>query len=156
MKEKFIIILLIVILLLVFTACTRKTNQIEIYSFSGENENIAINNGLIIVTNDSEKFIGGNLSFKSEEPSDVKDYFKKFFFYKDGNEETILNNAATTEGATKDMNIPSELGSISSKNLFYNNDLELIKESLNFIISGRLRNGKSFEYNLTLVVKKVY
>lgn len=60
MREKFIAIILIVILLLLFAACTRKVSQTEIYSFSGENENIEINNGLIIVTNDSEKFIGGN------------------------------------------------------------------------------------------------
>lgn len=156
MRKKFVAILLIVILILVFTACTRKVNQIEIYSFSGENENITINNGLIIVTNDSEKFFGGNLSFKGEEPSDVKDYYERFFFYKDGNEETIVNNATTTEGATEGLHISSELGSISSKNLFYNNDLELIKESLNFLISGKLMNGENFKYDLTLDVKKVY
>lgn len=156
MRKKFTAIILIVILLLVFTSYTRKVNQTEIYSFSGENENIAINNGLIIVTNDSEKFIGGNLSFKGEEPSDVKDYFERFFFYKDGNEETILINATTTEGATEGLHISSELGSKSSENLFYNNDLGLIKESLNFMISGKLVNGEDFEYDLTLGVKKVY
>lgn len=156
MRKKFMAIILIVILLLYFTACTRKVSQTEIYSFSGENENIAINNGLIIVTNDSEKFIGGDLSFKGEEPSDVKDYFERFFFYKDGNEETILSNATTTEGVNEGINISSELGSISSQNLFYDNDLELIKGSLNFLISGKLINGENFEYDLTLVVKKVY
>ena len=156
MRKKFIVIALILILLWVFASCTRPENKTEIYSFSGENENIAINNGLIIVTDDLEKFIGGDLSFKGKEPLDVKDYFEKFFFYKDGNEEIIFNNATTTVGATVRQHISSELGSISSENLFYNNDLELIKESLKFLISGKLMNGKGFEYDLTLVVKKVY
>lgn len=156
MRKKFIVFALIIILLWVFASCTRPENQTEIYSFSGENENITINNGLIIVTDDLEKFIGGDLLFKGEEPLDVKDYFEKFFFYKDGNEETIFNNATTTEGASVGLHISSELGSISSENLFYNNDLELIKESLNFLISGKLMNGEGFEYDLTLVVKKVY
>jgi len=156
MRKKFIAIILIVILQWVFTSCTRTESQTEIYSFSGENENIAINNGLIIVTNDLEKFIGGDLVFKGEEPSDVKDYFERFFFYKNGNEETILNNATTTKSATKGLHISSELGSISSKNLFYSDDLELIKGSLKFLISGKLVNGENFECDLTLVVKKVY
>ena len=38
-----------------------------------------------------EKFTGGDLSFKGEEPSDVKDYFEKFFFYKDGNEDRVAD-----------------------------------------------------------------
>lgn len=156
MRKRFAAIALIVILLFIITSCTKPEDQTEVYSFSGENENISINNGLIIVTKDLEKFIGGDLSFKGEEPLDVKGYFERFFFYKDGNEETILNNATTTEGATEGLHISSELGSISSENLFYNNDLELIKGSLNFLINGELINGESFEYDLTLVVKKVY
>ncbi len=156
MRKKFTAIILIVILLWFFTSCTRTENQTEIYSFSGENEKIAINNGLIIVTNDLEKFIGGDLTFKGEEPSDVKNYFERFFFYKDGNEETIFNNVTTTKNATSNLQISSELGSISSKDLFYSDDLELIKESLNFLISGKLVNGENFIYDLTLVIKKVY
>lgn len=127
MRKKFTAIILIAILLWAFTSCTRTEDKTEIYSFSGENENIAINNGLIIVTNNSEKFIGGDLVFKGEEPSDVKDYFERFFFYKDGNEETILNNVSTTKNATSGLQISSDLGSISSRDLFYSDDLEVIK-----------------------------
>ncbi|WMM26785.1 hypothetical protein RBU61_08910 [Tissierella sp. MB52-C2] len=156
MRIKFTTIILIVIALCFITSCTKRQDKMEVYSFSGENENITISNGLIIVTDGSEKFIGGDLSFKVEEPSDVKSYFKKFFFYKDGVEITILNGSTTTEGATKGLHISSDLGSISSKDLFYDNDLELIKGSLNFSISGNLMNGEDFEYNLVLVVKKVY
>jgi hypothetical protein len=68
MRKKFIVIALILILLWVFASCTRPEKKTEIYSFSGENENIAINNGLIIVTDDLEKFIGGDLSFKGKCP----------------------------------------------------------------------------------------
>lgn len=154
--KRFIVITLSVIILCLITSCTKPNNEIEIYSFSGENENIIINNGLIIVTDDLEKFIGGDLSFKNEEPSDIKDYFDRFFFYKDGKEDTILNNATTIEGTTEGQHISSELGSISSEDLFYGNDLELIKDSLNFSLSGKLMNGERFEYNLVLDIKKAY
>ncbi|MDD2494639.1 MAG: hypothetical protein PHE29_05545 [Tissierellia bacterium] len=69
----FAAIALIVILLFIITSCTKPEDHTEVYSFSGENENISINNGLIIATKDLEKFIGGDLSFKGEEPLDVKD-----------------------------------------------------------------------------------
>ena len=156
MKKRFVAIALIIILLFIITSCTKPENQTEVYSFSGENENIVINNGLIIVTDDLEKFVGGDISFKGEEPSNVKDYFVRFYLYKDGNEETIMNNATTSQGITKGLNISSDLGSISSKDLFFANDLELIVGSLKFSISGNLIDGEDFEYDLSLIVKKVY
>lgn len=156
MRIKITTIILIVIALCLITSCTKPKNKMEVYSFSGEDENITISNGLVIVTDDLEKFIGGNLSFKDEEPSGVKGYLKRFFFYKDGAEVTIFNGSTTMKGTTKGLHISSDLGSISSKDLFYDNDLELIKGSLNFSISGNLMNGEDFEYNLVLAVKKVY
>lgn len=156
MKKRFVAIALIVILLSIITSCTKSEKQIEIYSFTGENEYIAINNGLIIATDNSEKFVGGYLSFKGEEPSDIKSYSYKFYFNKDGNEETILNNATAVQGITEGLTIYSKLGSISSEDLFFGNDLELILGSLNFSISGKLMNGEEFEHGLSLVVEKVY
>lgn len=154
--KKIKIIILIVIILCLITSCTKPKNNVEIYSFSGENEIISINNGLIILTDDKEKFIGGDLSFKTEEPTDVQSSSGKFFFYKEGNEFAILNNSSTVQGTTKGAQISSELGFISGKELFYGNDLELIKDSLNFSLSGKLINGENFEYNLILDIKKAY
>ncbi|MFZ7101652.1 MAG: hypothetical protein ACOWWO_03205 [Peptococcaceae bacterium] len=156
MRRKLAIIVLFVIVVFLTTSCTKQQEEIEIYSFSGENNTITINNGLIIVTDDLEKFIGGDLTFKGEEPSDVKYSFTKFYFYKDGVETTILSNSESIEGTTKGTYISPDMGSISSKNLFYGNDLEQIKKSLNFSVSGIFMNGKNFEYNLVLDVKKAY
>lgn len=155
MKIKLVIIAFAIVVFL-FTSCTKQQEEIEIYSFSGENETVTINNGLIIVTVDLEKFIGGDLTFKGEEPSDVKYSDTKFFFYKDGVENTILNNSQSIEGTTKGTHIQQDMGSISSKDLFYGDDLEQIKKSLIFSVSGILMNGENFEYNLVLDVKKVY
>jgi hypothetical protein len=156
MRIKLAIIPLLVIALCLVTSCTKQQKEIEIYSFSGENDTITINNGLIIVTDGLEKFIGGDLTFKGEELSDVKYHVTKFFFYKDGIETTILNNSQIVEGTTKGTNISPDMGSISSEDLFYGNDLELIKKSLNFSLSGIFMNGEKFEYNLVLNINKAY
>jgi hypothetical protein len=154
--KRFVVITLSVIILCFITSCAKPKNKVEIYSFSGKNETITINNGLIIVTNDIEKFIGGDLSFNAEEPTDVQSYSGNFFFYKEGNKSSILSDSTTLQGTTEGQKIPSELGSISSKDLFYGNDLELVKDSLNFSLRGKLMNGERFEYNLILDIKKAY
>jgi len=159
MKKKFVIMAFVIVIFLI-TSCTKQQEKNEIYSFSGKNETVTINNGLIIVTNDLEKFIGGDLTFNGEEPSDVKYSATKFFFYKDGVENIILNNIVsietTTKGTPKGTTIQQDMGSISSKDLFYGDNLEQIKKSLNFSVSGVLMNGENFEYNLVLDVKKAY
>ena len=156
MRIKLTIIAPVAIILCLIASCTKQEKEIEIYSFSGESDAVTISNGLIIVTEDLEKFIGGDLTFKGEELSDVKHCITKFFFYKDWIETTILSSSESIEGTSKGTHISSDMGSISSKNLFYGNDLELIKKSLNFSLSGIFMNGEKFEYNIVLDVKKVY
>jgi hypothetical protein len=155
MRKKLVITAFIIVVFLI-TSCTKQQEEIEIYSFSGENETVTINNGLIIVTDDLEKFIGGDLTLKAEKPSDVKYSVTKFFFYKDGAENTILDNSQIIEVTTKGTHIQQDMGAISSKNLFYGDDLEQIKKSLNFSVSGIFMDGENFKYNLVLNVKKAY
>ena len=156
MKKGLLSVFFLLTSLFLMTACTKSEQAVEVYSFSGENDEIRINNGLIIVTEDLERFIGGDLSFKGEEPSDVKAYAEKFFFEKEGIEEGGLTNSSTIEGKTEGTEIDSELGAISSEDLFYGDDLEWIKESLKFSLTGKFMNGEKFDYKLDLLVEKAY
>lgn len=156
LKKRLISIVLVTIALFFVTSCTQPTKEMEVYSFSGENEEIIINNGMIILADDGEKFVGGDLSFKGDEPTNVKEYLGKYLFEKDGQEDAILSHAGTIERDSLGIEISSELGEISSEDLFYESDLELIKESLKFSLSGKLLNGEKFEYQLDLNVNKVY
>ena len=156
MKIKFITISLVVIALCLVTSCTAQQKKIEVYSFSGENDFVEINNGIIIITDELEKFIGGDLSFKGDELSDVKYSVTKFYFYKDGAETVIQNNVVSIEGTSEGENISPDMGSSSSTTLFNAEDWSLIKKSLNFSLSGLFMNGESFEYNIVLEVKEVY
>ena len=60
MRMKFLIITFLIIALCLTTSCTKQQKEIEIYSFSGDNDSVMINNCLIIATDDLDKFIGGN------------------------------------------------------------------------------------------------
>ncbi|MCB8818563.1 hypothetical protein [Desulfosporosinus shakirovi] len=153
---RFLTITLLIIALSLTTSCTKQQKEIEIYSFSGENDAVMINNGVIIATEDLEKFIGGDLTFKGEEPSNVKYYVTKFYYYKDGVETAILSNSESIEGTTKGTKISPDLGSSNSEDLFYANDLVQINKSLNFSVSGFYMNGEKFEYSVVLDVEKAY
>ncbi len=155
-KGKFVVFIGIVLCLI--TACAKSESKIEVYTVSGENDELAINNGLLIVTDESEKFIGGELSFKNEELVDVKEYVETFFFYNEkGDETVILRNSATITGAPNGQSINTDTGSISSEELFYGSgDLDSAKQSLNFSLSGKLIDGENFEYKLPLDVQQAY
>lgn len=156
MKSKFIIIALAVMALCLVTSCTSQQKKTEVYSFSGGNDFIEINNGVIVITDELEKFIGGDLSFKGEELSGVRQSVIKFYFYKDGIENIMFNNTVINEGASEGGHISPDTGSTSSKTLFNTEDWNLIKSSLNFSLAGTFMSGESFEYNIALELKEVY
>ncbi len=145
-------LIVIIASLFTFTSCLNQQKDIQVYSFSGKNDTFAVNNGVIIVTEDLEKFIGGDLSFGNAQPN-VKNSAVRYYFFKDGMDTTLLENV--------DMNsnggvLQKDTGSISSEDLFYGNDLELIVKSLNFSLKGTFISGEKFEYSIPLEVKRIY
>ena len=138
-----------------FVLYINRQNDIQVYSFSGESNNIAINNGAIIITNNLEKFIGGDLSFKNKIP-DIKNSALRYYFLKDGADTIIQENIDITGGFGKGTNLQQDTGSSSSEDLFYGNDLEFIKKSLYFSLKGTFMNGEKFEYIIALKVKRIY
>lgn len=143
-------IILIGVILSLITACNKPVSKVEVYSVSGENEEIRINNGPIIITDELDEFIGGDLSFKNEEMTDVKEYVETFFYDKDREKTVIIKSGSIVEGEKNN----TEMITISGENLFHDNDFELIKDSLSFSLNGKLMNGEDFDYQLTLDVQK--
>lgn len=145
---------------LILTSCGSK-KKIEVYSLSGENDFIKVCNGLIIIADDIEEFIGGELFLKDEQIKDVSTYKKEFYYYEDGDKATIrsfifkLITDADDE-RTIGEEIGKDLGSNSSKNLFKYADLQAIIDTLHFNLSGNFINGEYFEYNIDIDVKQVY
>ncbi len=144
-----------VVSLFVFTSCLNQQKDIQVYSFSGENDTFAVNNGVIIVTDDLEKFVGGDLSFRNTLP-DVKNSAVRYYFFKDGVETTLQENSDINNNLSNGTAIQKDTGSISSEDLFYGNDLELIIKSLNFSLKGTFLTGEKFEYSIPLEVKRIY
>jgi hypothetical protein len=147
---------LVTVLICAFTSCANSQNSTEIYSFSGENAFVAVNNGLIIITDKVEKFVGGDISFKGEELAGVKSSNAKFYYYKDGEEMIIQSNSDSMKSSGEGAGIKRDLGTSASQDLFYENNQEPVIDSLNFTLSGTFMTGETFEYRVPLEVEKIY
>ena len=157
----------ILILLVTIAGCSQgsgiPSNENEpgdkprVYSISGENEFIVISNGEIILSTESEKFVGGELSFKGEALSGIQEFRTEFYFYIDDDKTVINSNSASIEGSEEGLSLTPDLGSISSEKMFSPEAWAIITEpdSLHFSLSGTLMNSETFEYNVVLSVHEV-
>ena len=55
-------------------------SDISVYLFSGRDDFVMLNNGIIIVTDRSDRFLGGDLIFREGVISDVTEVSVQFFF----------------------------------------------------------------------------
>ena len=129
----------------------------KIYSFSGGNEFIEIRNGMIVITNELEKFIGGDLFFKGEKPANVLSYSEKFYFYMDDGEQNVFqNNTAGIEGSAEGISINPNMGTTTAEKIFSHAEVwDLLINSLNFTLSGTFVNGENFAYHIVLEVNEI-
>jgi len=132
------------------------SNRVEVYSFSGGNGAITLNNGVIILAAGSQKFIGGNITFLGGALTDIKLYITKFYFFLDGVQTSIKVDAASVEGSTANLSISSEMGTSSAVTLQSEKAWDSLKNSLHFSLRGTYMNGGTFAYDINLNVKEVF
>jgi hypothetical protein len=159
MKRVIALAAILTLLLVSLTCCAGSqnagNNKIEVYSFSGGNDTIAVNNGVIILTAGSEKFIGGNITFLGAEPTDIKNYATKFYFTMNGAENIIQSSEGVTTG-TQAIGISPDLGSTSAAGIQSAEAWDALKNSLQFSINGTTMNGDNFTYQIPINVKEVF
>ena len=136
-------------------SASESRDKSRVFLLSGENDFVEIRNGMIILTPELEQFVGGELSFKGEELSGLKDFRTGFYFYLDGDKTGINVIRASIEGSEEGMIINSNLGSTHSETLFSPEDWDTLIDSLYFTLSGTYVTGETFEYSITLNVTEI-
>lgn len=93
MKKIVVILLSALACCTMFIGCSNSSaNQeqhLSVYSFSGEDEQFAISNGVIVLNSTEETFYGGDLKEKQDKLSDIAAYTKTFYVMS-GNEKKVL------------------------------------------------------------------
>ena len=152
------VLIFMAILKLTLTGCGKAGQErLIIYSFSGENEQLAVSNGIIVLNGTEETFVGGDLKVTGDFFDDITSYSTTFYTMSGSEKDIILSNSVVDmTGGT--VNVSSDLGQISGEstirriNIDDANDLE---NTLYFELAVKDKNGKESVYQLQMSLTEI-
>ncbi|MGN9161397.1 hypothetical protein [Clostridium sulfidigenes] len=168
MKRKFIlwIVFFLVITNIVFIGTTiwYKTKmdkqEFKVYSFQGENTDIRITDGLIIMSPNKHIVSGGNIQYIGSKEEQIESYSESIYLDKEGDKDVVLLKTVSMEMDNKGISLSDELllnksiGEISSQQLFNEEQLGLIKNNLYFSLRYSTVDGEIENSIIMLNVKE--
>ncbi|WP_315066869.1 hypothetical protein [uncultured Clostridium sp.] len=160
----FLIFLLIGSIVLIRMIVSYKTEldrqEFKVYSFSGEDTNIRISNGIIIIFPNKQIVNGGDIQFIGNNKEKIKSYSKTIHLDKKVNKDIILANTVSYQGCADGVMFADEfllnksVGEISSYKLFTEADINNIKDNLYFFLEYSTVEGKTENFIIRLDVKE--
>ena len=146
------------IFILGLTGCgDTEREQMTVFSFCGENEQLVVTNGVIVLNNAEEIFYGGDLDVKQEFFSDIASYSTSFYIISGDEKKTILSNSVVDmTGGTID--VAGNLGKVSGDSILTGtriNGLSDLKNNLYFELTTTDMNGEENMYQLQIILKEV-
>jgi len=126
--------------------------EFKVYSFQGENTDIRITDGLIIMSPNKHIVSGGNIQYIGSKEEQIKSYSQSIYLDKEGDKDVVLLKTVSMEMDNKGTSLSDELllnksiGEISSQQLFNEEQLGLIKNNLYFslrysTVDGEIENS---------------
>lgn len=150
---------LINIILIVFAYYTVSNNKI--YSFSGSDEYIEVNDGLIVLNTDINLLNGNNISYKYNEDYDIVSF--KIGYYVMDNEKLveIISNNIKLESDIKLSVLFNNISSFnvfeknSSKNYFTPYKKKLLDDGLYLVFEAKTKDGNSIMRKVKMNLSKI-
>jgi hypothetical protein len=134
----------------------------KVYSFDGENKDIRISNGVIIISPNKQILSGGEIVYKGNKNENIQSYSKKIYLNNQRNMENIvLCNSVSFANDNKGTDFPDEfvlnksVGGISSEKLFSEENLNIIKDSLYFSLDYSKVNGETGNFTIKLNMNEI-
>lgn len=156
MKNSLKIVFLVLIICVMLAACKlaeKEEKFLEVYSFSGENEEISISNGVLVLTDEMESVYGGNLSAKQDIFTDITAFTKSIYTISDNDKKYIMSNSVIDKtGGT--LAIPSEIGKINGDITSKYEEIDW-ENNLYFELKTVNLNGEEKIYQLSLKLTEV-
>lgn len=139
------------ILTLTLTGCGKEEpDPLTVYSFSGENEQLAVSNGVIVLNGTEGIFAGGDLKATGDLPADITSYSTTFYIMSGGERDVILSNS-TVDMTGGMVNVSGDLGQISGNSIIRRikiDDGNDLKNVLYFELTTKNKNGEENVYPL--------
>ena len=152
------VLVFLTILMLALVGCEKvEQEQLTVYSFSGENEQLSISNGIIVLNGTEEIFTGGDLKVTDDFFNNITSYSTTFYIMSGDKKDVILsNNVVDMTGDT--VNVSSDLGQISGDSAIRRikiDDTSDLKNILYFELTTKDRDGKENVYQLQLSLTEI-
>lgn len=145
-------------LLLILTGCAKAEEKpLKVYSFSGENEQIAVSNGVIVLRDTEEIFYGGDLEAVGEEFSDITCCSTKFYIMS-GSENVAISSNMIENLTGGTVQVPGGLGKLSGDGIITSTkikDVDDLKNNLYFELTTMNKDGEKQVYQLQMSVEEV-
>lgn len=109
---------LAVLLCFVLSGCTTSSSQeLKVYSFSGQDDTCSITNGVVVFAPDTAILYGGYLNADEDYFQQITGYTMSFYTGTNGSEHTLMSMSAVDKTGTF-LNLDQEVGSVSSQAFF--------------------------------------
>jgi|GEM_PF-170850 len=168
MKRSFVlwIVFFLVITNIVFISTTMwckaklDNQEFKVYSFQGENTDIRVTDGLIILFPNKHIVSGGNIQYIGSKEEQIESYSESIYLDKEGDKDIVLLKTVSIEMDNKGTYLSDEfllnksIGEKSSQQLFNEEQVELIKNNLYFNLNYLKDDGQTRNFIVKLNVKE--
>lgn len=158
MTMKKLIIWIMIMLLL--TGCQPKPVEQEeskekaiVYSFSGENDSIAVHNGVIVLEAEEQVLYGGKLMCDGVDASEITAY-KVEYYVIDGDEKKILLVTEHHDKSGGNMEVSEQLPSAKGE-VISTKEQEKLKDNFYFELNITAADEEEFTYQIKLDLENV-
>ena len=146
------------ILMLALTGCGKAEQEpLRVYSFGGENEQLTVSNGIIVLNGEEEIFSGGDLKAADDSFLDITSYSTTFYTISGSEKNVILSNSVVdTTGGT--VNVSGDLGQISGDSTLKRiniDDTNDFNGTLYFELTTKDKYGTENVYQLQMALTEV-
>ena len=146
---------------LILAGCekTESSQSLVVYSFHGENELLAVHNGIIVIRDGAEVFDGGDLEVQEDFPSEITSYTAEFYYLSGNNEKTILTHSVVDQTGNQ-ISVEGDMGRISGDGAIFGlgaQDQELadLQNGLYFELTTIDQSGTQNVYQVQMSVSEV-
>ena len=152
------VLVLMTILVLASTGCGKAEQEpLIVYSFCGENDLLAISDGIIVLNGTEETFTGGELKVTDDSFADIVSYSTTFYTMSGSEKDVILSNSVVDRtGGT--VNVSGDLGQVSGDSMIRRikiDDTSDLKNILYFELTTKDKDGKESVYQLQMSLTEI-
>ena len=138
---------------------TESSQSLVVYSFHGENELLAVHNGIIVIRDGAEVFDGGDLEVQEDFPSEITSYTTEFYYLSGNKEKTILTHSVVDQTGNQ-INVEGDLGRISGDGAIsglgaHEQELADLQNGLYFELTTIDQSGAQNVYQVQMSVSEV-